>query len=107
MFDTIVNLLDYIKKNSSSSLSDELEFKFDKKTLRVMLINIFLWLKRNKTFDNNKPLKLSMKYKWNKDIILLMSESKEIQDLFEISDNYLYLNSNLSPEIKKKIIDYV
>ena len=107
MLETITDLLDYVEKNSSSFLSDNLEKQFGKTTLRVMLINIFSWLKRNKKFNNRKPLNLTMRCKWHKKVIKLINNNKEMQDIFEIENNLLRLNEELSSDMKEQIIEYV
>jgi len=107
MLEMISDLLNYVKIDFNSPLSDSLEKQVGKTTLRVILINIFSWLKRNKKFNNRKPLKLTMRCKWHKEVINLINDNKEMQSLFEVENRSLHLSERLSSDMKKKIIDYV
>jgi len=106
MLETIADLLDYVNRNSSSSLSDSLEKQIGKTTLRVILINIFSWLKRSKKFNNRKPLNLTMRCKWHKEVIKIINDNKEMQDFFEVENNSLRLSERLSSDMKEQIIEY-
>jgi len=82
MTTAISELLDYFNGAKPSPTLAKVVEVFGQKNVRVVAIELFSWLKRQKRFGHEKPLELKQQYTWCEKLPLMLEEWPALSELF-------------------------
>jgi 3-mercaptopyruvate sulfurtransferase SseA len=99
----ITDLLDFINREEPSSSLIQVFEVLGHKNVRVISMNLFDWLKRQRRFGNEKPLELRQQYTWCQDLPLMLERWPEMNELLEIKARQLNFRDSMSADERNQI----
>jgi hypothetical protein len=99
----IIELLDFEDDGEISSALVKVFEVLERKNVRVISMNIFDWLKRQKRFGHEKPMELKQQYTWCKEFPLMLEHWPAMNELFEIKARQLNFRDSVSVDKRNQI----
>lgn len=91
---------------SSASLRDAIQ-ELGAKNVRVIAIELFTWLKRQRRFGHNKSLELKQQYAWCQHLPRLLQVSPELGELLEVQGCEVNFKDGVSAEERVRLRELV
>jgi hypothetical protein len=99
----IIELLDFEDDGEISSALVKVFEVLERKNVRVISMNIFDWLKRQKRFGHEKPMELKQQYTWCKEFPLMLEHWPAMNELFVIEGRQLNFRESVSADEREQI----
>jgi hypothetical protein len=99
----IIELLDFEDDGEISSALVKVFEVLERKNIRVISMNIFDWLKRQKRFGHEKPMELKQHYTWCKEFPLMLEHWPAMNELFVIEGRQLNFRESVSADEREQI----
>jgi hypothetical protein len=99
----IIELLDFEDDGEISSALVKVFEVLEHKNVRLISMNIFDWLKRQKRFGHEKPMELKQQYTWCKEFPLMLEHWPAMNELFVIEGRQLNFRESVSADEREQI----
>jgi len=100
MHNSIREALEFMRSGATTAnVVDAIE-KVGEKNVRVILTELFGWMKRQQRFNHEKPLELRNEFAWCQNLATFLESKLGMNELFEITGNQLVYQAEVDQETR-------
>lgn len=97
---SIHETLEFMRSGTTTeSVADAIE-KVGEKNVRVILTELFGWMKRQHQFNHERPLALRDEFTWRQNLATFLESNLAMHELFQIEGNQLVYHAALDGETR-------
>lgn len=99
----ITELIEFFRTGETGLSLTKTVRKTDRKALRIVVIKLLAWLKRESKNKTVRPYSLNHDFPWCNTLITLVKDDEGFRSLLVINDNAVALNPNIPEDESAKI----
>jgi hypothetical protein len=99
----IAELLDYFDGGQPSVALENVLETLERVNVRLILMQLCDWLKRQQRFGNEKPLELRQDHVWCKDLAIMLEHWPAMNELFVIEARHLKFREGVSADQREQL----
>lgn len=107
MHTSIKEALEFMRSGTATEIVADAIDRVGEKNVRVILAELFGWMKRQQRFNHEKPLELRSEFAWCQNLATFLESKLAMHELFEINGNQLDYQIDLDKDSRADMRELV